>query len=181
MGVSVHVPRQRNITYGQTLIWSIYNTRWPKHPHLPILWYKWLPHGPALWTHYMESWIGTDWTYTTSTSMSTVLEFPLTSWFPWSLRCRVKSHQVSDASAIIGIGSSALATISDLTQFHLPCLIWFDSLFPTWFDVRFLIWFDLWFLIWYDSIIFNWIWLMFKVSIFDSSHIIQVPFQSGFK
>ena len=36
MGASVHEPRQRNSSYGQTVIWSIYKTRWPKHPHYPI-------------------------------------------------------------------------------------------------------------------------------------------------
>ena len=42
-GASVHVPRQRNSTYVQTVIRSIYETRRPEHPHLPIHRYKWRP------------------------------------------------------------------------------------------------------------------------------------------
>ena len=39
MGESVHAPIQR----------SIYETRWPKHPHFPIYRYKPRSQGPALW------------------------------------------------------------------------------------------------------------------------------------
>ena len=54
-GASVHTPIQRNIPYGQTTRWSVYKTRWPKHPHLQILQYKIHSQGPATWIHYMES------------------------------------------------------------------------------------------------------------------------------
>ena len=47
MGVSVHEPRQSNITYVHTFIWSIYDTRRPEQPHLPILQCKRGPHLPA--------------------------------------------------------------------------------------------------------------------------------------
>ena len=40
MGASVHAPIQRNLFYGLTTIQSIYETRWTKHPPLPICWYK---------------------------------------------------------------------------------------------------------------------------------------------
>ena len=43
MGESAHGPRQRNITYIQTVIWSIYDTRCTKHPHSQIFWYQQLP------------------------------------------------------------------------------------------------------------------------------------------
>ena len=45
-GASVHVPRQSNSTYAQTVRWTIYKTRRPEHPHLPIRWYKRRPQGP---------------------------------------------------------------------------------------------------------------------------------------
>ena len=46
MGSSVHAPIKRNSTYIQTVRWSIYNTRWPKHPHSPIHLYIRRPQGP---------------------------------------------------------------------------------------------------------------------------------------
>ena len=46
-GSSVHSPIQRNSTYIQTVRRSVYETRWPEHPHLPIRQYKRRPLGPA--------------------------------------------------------------------------------------------------------------------------------------
>ena len=45
-GVSAHAPRHRYDTYLQTLRRSIYETRIPEHPHLPILRCKQRPQGP---------------------------------------------------------------------------------------------------------------------------------------
>ena len=38
MRSSLHAPRQRNSTYRQTVIKSIYNTIWPEHPNSTICW-----------------------------------------------------------------------------------------------------------------------------------------------
>ena len=55
MGVSTQLPRQSNITYLQMIIWSTYDTRRPKHPHLPFRCYKWLPRGPPCFTALLHS------------------------------------------------------------------------------------------------------------------------------
>ena len=39
-GASIRSPRQRNIPYGQMVTRYIYDTRRPKHPHLPIRRYE---------------------------------------------------------------------------------------------------------------------------------------------
>ena len=44
-GASFCAPRQSNSLYGQTFRKSIYDTRWPEHPHLPIRRYKQRPQG----------------------------------------------------------------------------------------------------------------------------------------
>ena len=56
MKSSVYIPRQRNSPYRQTFRRSIYNTRWPKHPHYPILRYKQRHQGLPWWQHYMDYW-----------------------------------------------------------------------------------------------------------------------------
>ena len=47
-GVSIHSPRQRNSIYVQTTRLSIYEIRWTKHPHLPILGHVQRP--PGTWS-----------------------------------------------------------------------------------------------------------------------------------
>ena len=47
MRVSIHAPRQRNISYGNTIRRSIYETRWTKYPHSQIRRYKQQPEGPT--------------------------------------------------------------------------------------------------------------------------------------
>ena len=45
-GASVNATRQRNSTYAQAIRRSIYNTRRPERPHLPIRRYEQRPQGP---------------------------------------------------------------------------------------------------------------------------------------
>ena len=49
---SVHAYIQRNNTYVMTARRNIYETRRPKHPHLPIHRYKWSPLGPPPCSRY---------------------------------------------------------------------------------------------------------------------------------
>ena len=49
-GASIHAPRQSNSTYVKTFRRSIYKTRRPEHPHLPIRRYERRPQGPPLAT-----------------------------------------------------------------------------------------------------------------------------------
>ena len=49
-GVSVHAPIQRNISYTQVFRRSIYKTRRPKNPHLPIGRYERRPQRPIFST-----------------------------------------------------------------------------------------------------------------------------------
>ena len=46
-GESVHAPLKRNNTYVYTVRWFIYETRRPKHPHLPICHYERRSQGTA--------------------------------------------------------------------------------------------------------------------------------------
>ena len=56
-GASVHAPIQSNSTYVHTVSRSIYETRWPKHPHFPIHRYQWLPLGPhTLVSIHVRAW-----------------------------------------------------------------------------------------------------------------------------
>ena len=54
-GAYIHAPRYRDSPYVQMVRRSIYETTWPKHPHLPILQYKRRPQGPTLQPHYRRS------------------------------------------------------------------------------------------------------------------------------
>ena len=54
-GASMHAPRQRNITYVQTVRRSIYDTRRPEHPHSTIWKYKRRPQGPPTRPRYMHN------------------------------------------------------------------------------------------------------------------------------
>ena len=54
MGAYVYAPRHSNSLYGQTYIWSVYDTRRAKHPHSPICRYEQRPQAPVS-TRYMES------------------------------------------------------------------------------------------------------------------------------
>ena len=51
-GASVHAPIHRNSTYLHTFRRSIYKTRWPEHPHLPICRYQQCPQGPSSRTRH---------------------------------------------------------------------------------------------------------------------------------
>ena len=44
-GAYVHEPRQKNITYGQTVRQYIYETKHTEQPHLQTHWYKKFPPG----------------------------------------------------------------------------------------------------------------------------------------
>ena len=68
---SGNTPRQRNSTYVQTFRRSIFDTRQPEHPHLPILRYERRPQGPATCPCYMESCPDTALLYATAMSTST--------------------------------------------------------------------------------------------------------------
>ena len=72
---SVHAPRQKNITYIQTVRRSIYKTRRPEQPHLSIWQYERLSQGPASRPHYMESYpfYRQDMSTSTATAMAMAL------------------------------------------------------------------------------------------------------------
>ena len=126
-----------------------------------------------------------------------------------SIDSRFPLH-LSDTSAVFGIFSFALLTGSNLIQLTGPDLIWLNISDLVWITIYDLIWitssnliqltnFDLIWLTGSDLIllivsdliwimVIYWIWLilfdsiqiMFNTFIFDSSHIIQVPFNLGF-
>ena len=161
MGASLHATIQRIRTYIQKFRRSIYNTRWPEHPHSPIHRYKRHPQGPHL--HVPVVW-NPSCTRTYST-LRQLLRIHLRSWNfcrhhqhheHWTTASRASSspHQISDASAIIGIGRSVLEAVSHWIQ--LTCsLIWLDSMVV---------------FIWLDSIVVS-IWLGSIIIIwFDSTH-----------
>ena len=52
IGASVRATRQRNSPYGKKFRRSIYNTRWPEHPHSLVRRYEQRPQGPTAWTRY---------------------------------------------------------------------------------------------------------------------------------
>ena len=68
---SINAPRQRNSTYVQKVRRSIFDTRQPEQPHLPILQYERRPQGPAPCPCYMESCPDTALLYATAMSTST--------------------------------------------------------------------------------------------------------------
>ena len=70
-GAYVHAYRQRNNTYGQTVIRSIYDTRWLEHSHSPIHRYKRRPTG----TRFMAPLNGilSDMAQYTATYMATAM------------------------------------------------------------------------------------------------------------
>ena len=115
-GVSVHVPRQRNSTYIHTVRRSIYKTRHPEHPHLPILQYERVPQGPVPCPCYIESFLVTDQIYATATSISTVLALlQIHNHQKESVyvsKSRPSSRQISDAISVIFIDSYTLAAVS---------------------------------------------------------------------
>ena len=189
---------------------SIYNTRWPKHPHSPIRRYERHPQGLATRTCYIES---------CPTRPAICLRL--------HIRLRLKYHTVS----ILPQTSSARLLRWDLANrrisypspraLSLASAIPHDSTVPNWFNCLFLsrfnslvpeliwlkgselgllfisdsIWLFFSFLIWpivselIHLKIFDWIrisffgliWLTSYVFIFDSSHVIWVPLQSGFR
>ena len=143
MGASVNVPRQRNSTYVQTVRWYIYETRWPKHPHLSISWYERRPPGTSF-TDLLHQ-ILTKMDISTSTSMSkSTVSGSLTPLLLPRACCRVK---------ILCIGTSyppseAPSSASDISN---------NSTVPTRFDSRFLTVSDL---VFTESIrpkVFDWI------------------------
>ena len=63
---------------------------------------------------HMEFFLDTVQIYAMFMSTSSVQESPPTPLSPWALRCHVSSRRLPDASAIIIIGSSALAVVYKL-------------------------------------------------------------------
>ena len=168
MGASVSAPRQSNSTYAQTVIWSIYETIWTKHPHSKILCYKICPQEPTSFALLHVIFPGYVLIYATPMSTSTVVrnhghrEHSVTASIASPL-CR----QLSDASSFINIGSSALTAVDYLIIFKVFYLI-----LLTLFD-------------WIQPTVFDWVWLSFSPIRFnsnlthfspDSSHIIWVLF-----
>ena len=133
-GSSVHVPRQKNSWYEEMVRCYIYETRWPKHPQFanPMVWTK--PPGTCSNSHYMKCCKDMDRPYSTSisTSASRVPSPPPIYQFLQALLRHIKSREISNASTVIGIRSSALDTISDSTQLSVSYLI--NSPFLTWID-----------------------------------------------
>ena len=125
-GASAHAPRQSNSLYEQTTRRYIYKTIQTKHSHPPIRRYKKQPLGTRFlglvaWNpsrtqygsvlHYVYVYV-----YGQST--------PSTSQPPRALFWRIKSHYVSVARSVIGIGVSALATVYALIQLTVSDWIW---------------------------------------------------------
>ena len=147
---SVHTPIYNNSTYVQMVRQSIYKTRRPEHPHLPIRQYERIPQGPPSRPCYMKSCPYMALTYTTDNDAST---FSSTFYHNNCNHCTAASracpllHQVSDISAIIGIvigigigiGSSVLAAVSDwiwLTYFSIWLyLMVFGLIILTYFSI----------------------------------------------
>ena len=167
---SVHTPRQRNIPYGKTVRRSIYKTRLPEHHHFLILPYTRLPWYPI---HIPLTW------NTDQTQPGSMLCLLIHLWSRNLLRRHNRRkhsaaasrsppymHQVSNYSSVIGIGISALATVSYLTRLDLPFLTWFNSPFYTVFDSSFLTGFDS---------VFYMIQITFDLFIFNLSLLSHVP------
>ena len=112
-------------------------------------------------------------------------------------------RQLSDVIPVIVIGSFVLVTGSDsiqLPRWNSIRILAYDSIWLTvyeliwlpgsdliWIAISYLIWLIVSDLIWltvFDLIwlrFFDWIQLMFNILIFNLSHIIRVPYQSGFR
>ena len=126
--MSTHATRQRNSIHVQMVTWSIYDTRHPKHPHSPMCCYEQHPYEPPSWTHYMESYLGTAY-YTLHIPIRLLhqhiwLYRDLCKHAVSASRTCTLSCQLSDAIAVICVGSFALVTISDLIQTSFSDLFW---------------------------------------------------------
>ena len=172
-GVSVHEPRQSNSMYIQTVSRLVYKTRWPKHPHLPIRWHKQFPQGPTSRPRYMESYPEQP-------------ELPLRLWLQSLAASR--SLQTSKALQIRQYTTHCcvlLAVASPSLALAVLCLslvpIQFDSRFSTGFDSGLPTRFDSCFLTGFNSGFFSLVQRTFNAFIFDSSHILWVASQSGFR
>ena len=149
-GASIHAPRQRNSTYVQTVRQSIYETKWPYHPHSPIRQYWQLPQGPPLWPRYMESCPfhkhATSTTTYTSKSMAPCISAAVTITASTELlrqetahhRIRYMTLAPSSASTFLLVTGFDLIWLTIFNLIRLNCcfdlirlnyyyLIWFDS------------------------------------------------------
>ena len=116
-GASIHEPRKRHIPYRQMVIWYIYNTTWPGNPHSQICLYKWCPRGPSLVGPITcnPGWARPGFTL----CLRLHLPSPHHRWrhnhhkhSADASRALPRMCQVHDTSAVIGICSFALATVS---------------------------------------------------------------------
>ena len=150
-------PKQSNSLYGRTLISSIYNIRWPKHPHSPIRWYKQVPQVLTSRPCYMVSWLDTARIYTASTStissdsMSTA-STPSLHQDPshWRMRYPIPVPYLASPVPCYPPFTIWLKSLSPY-WFDSPFPSWFDSPFPAWVNSLFLAWFVLLFLTWFGS------------------------------
>ena len=121
---------------------SIYDTRRPKHPHSPIRWYERCPQVSASFSplYGILPWHGLIF----DTYMSTVLalrqhhdhcEQSIT-----ASRSRLFLRQISKASVVVNIGSSALSTVSDFIRLILFDLIWITVFYLIQLNVSDLVW-----------------------------------------
>ena len=132
-GASVHVHIHRNSTYVQKVIWSVYKTGRPKHPHLKIWWYQRCPQGPASRPGYLGSFPfhGHDTSTTTSRAMSTgrwifanVTITAITALMRQDLiHCRIRYPPL-----VLSLTSAVLCLQPFPTGFYSLLPIWLDSI-----------------------------------------------------
>ena len=196
-GSSIHTPdrgtvRQRNSTHEYTVRRYIYENRWLKHTHSPILQVQTI----NTWNRFMAPLhvILPDTTQpmSTSTATSTVprgvmiitnrkrpADTPIVCSLP-RLICRYEPHYWYRQFFIVQQFQFNSTQVFDgiilwVSQLDLTKGFWLDltQVFPNRFDSRFLTVFD--------SVFWGLIQLMFNTFIFDLSHTIWVKYQSGFR
>ena len=154
---------------------SIYDTRCPKHPHSPIRQYEWRPQEPCLVNPIICNHVRT---WSVSTLCYVYIYGPGTtqkSKPSQSLCHRINICQLSVTSSVVGINSSALATVYELIWLNISNYIRLavsDSIRLTVSDsIQFTV---------SDSIWLSVFWFSLNVFIFDLSYIIWVILQLDF-